>query len=416
MKLFSFLEKRSEEEEPVYHLRDFVAGIGVDDRVITREEALNIPALSSCIELISNTIAILPVKLYKKTEDAKEEIDDYRIKLINENTNDTLDGFQFKKAIVRDYLLDGKGYSYINRERNKVKSLNYIPNNYISVVKNSDIVFKDYKIYVQGKTYNDYEFLKITRNSEDGITGTGVLQEFNETLKIVYTYIMYELILLKTNGNKKGFLKSSQRLSKEAIEQLKNSWKELYSKDNQMMILNNGLDFQEISSTSVEMDLNNNKKTNDDRIYNMFNVPRGLLDGNVNLNDTLYNNFIKLSILPILKAIETSLNKDLLLESEKGSFYFAFDTKELLKGDIERRFKAYEIAVKNGIMQIDEIRYIENMKPLDFNFVKLGLQDVLYDPDTGEIYTPNSGTSYKLGENLINTKGGENVNEDGIEK
>lgn len=416
MKLFSFLEKRSEEEEPIYHLRDFVAGIGVDDRVITREEALNIPALSSCIELISNTIAILPVKLYKKTEDAKEEIDDYRIKLINENTNDTLDGFQFKKAIVRDYLLDGKGYSYINRERNKVKSLNYIPNNYISVVKNSDIVFKDYKIYVQGKTYNDYEFLKITRNSEDGITGTGVLQEFNETLKIVYTYIMYELILLKTNGNKKGFLKSSQRLSKEAIEQLKNSWKELYSKDNQMMILNNGLDFQEISSTSVEMDLNNNKKTNDDRIYNMFNVPRGLLDGNVNLNDTLYNNFIKLSILPILKAIETSLNKDLLLESEKGSFYFAFDTKELLKGDIERRFKAYEIAVKNGIMQIDEIRYIENMKPLDFNFVKLGLQDVLYDPDTGEIYTPNSGTSYKLGENLINTKGGENVNEDGIEK
>lgn len=416
MKLFSFLEKRSEEEEPIYHLRDFVAGIGVDDRVITREEALNIPALSSCIELISNTIAILPVKLYKKTEDAKEEIDDYRIKLINENTNDTLDGFQFKKAIVRDYLLDGKGYSYINRERNKVKSLNYIPNNYISVVKNSDIVFKDYKIYVQGKTYNDYEFLKITRNSEDGITGTGVLQEFNETLKIVYTYIMYELILLKTNGNKKGFLKSSQRLSKEAIEQLKNSWKELYSKDNQMMILNNGLDFQEISSTSVEMDLNNNKKTNDDRIYNMFNVPRGLLDGNVNLNDTLYNNFIKLSILPILKAIETSLNKDLLLESEKGSFYFAFDTKELLKGDIERRFKAYEIAVKNGIMQIDEVRYIENMKPLDFNFVKLGLQDVLYDPDTGEIYTPNSGTSYKLGENLINTKGGENVNEDGIEK
>lgn len=416
MKLFSFLEKRSEEEEPIYHLRDFVAGIGVDDRVITREEALNIPALSSCIELISNTIAILPVKLYKKTEDAKEEIDDYRIKLINENTNDTLDGYQFKKAIVRDYLLDGKGYSYINRERNKIKSLNYVPNNYISVVKNSDIVFKDYKIYVQGKTYNDYEFLKITRNSEDGITGTGVLQEFNETLKIVYSYIMYELILLKTNGNKKGFLKSSQRLSKEAIEQLKNSWKELYSKDNQMMILNNGLDFQEISSTSVEMDLNNNKKTNDDRIYNMFNVPRGLLDGNVNLNDTLYNNFIKLSILPILKAIETSLNKDLLLESEKGSFYFAFDTKELLKGDIERRFKAYEIAVKNGIMQIDEIRYIENMKPLGFDFVKLGLQDVLYDPETGEIYTPNSGTSYKLGENLINAKGGENVNEDGIEK
>ena len=388
----------------------------MDNTKITREQAMNIPSLSSCVELISNTVAILPIKLYKKTEDSVIEVEDSRVRLINEDTKDTLDGYQFKKAIVRDYLLDGRGSAYINRDRNQVKSLHYISSKNLTVIKNTDLIFKDYKILVQGKNYEDYEFLKITRNSIDGINGIGILEEFNDTLKIVYSYMMYELILLKTNGNKKGFLKSASRLSKEAIEQLKTSWRELYSKDNQMMILNSGIDFKEISSTSVEMDLNNNKKTNDDRIYNMMNVPRGLLDGNVNLNDALYNNFIKLSILPILTSIETALNKDLLLEKEKGSFCFAFDTKELLKGDIERRFKAYEIAVKNGIMQIDEIRFIENMKPLGFDFVKLGLQDVLYNPKTGEIYTPNSGNSYTLGENGKNLKGGDKENEDGVEK
>ena len=62
----------------------------------------------------------------------------------------------------------------------------------------------------------------------------------------------------------------------------------------------------------------------------------------------------------------------------KTDHFFAFDTTELTKGDIEKRFKAYEIGVKNGILQIDEARYKENLPPLGLKFLKLGLQDVLY--------------------------------------
>jgi HK97 family phage portal protein len=154
------------------------------------------------------------------------------------------------------------------------------------------------------------------------------------------------------------------------------------------VVLNNGLDFQEASNTSVEMQLNENKKTNSTEICRMFITPPSILDGTASVE--VYNNWIKVCILPILIAIQTALNKDLLLQSEKGSFYFAFDTKELLKGDIEKRFKAYEIASKNGIMQIDEIRYREDLEPLGLDFIKLGLQDVLYNPKTKEIYTPNT--------------------------
>ena len=71
----------------------------------------------------------------------------------------------------------------------------------------------------------------------------------------------------------------------------------------------------------------------------------------------------------------------------------------LTKGDIEKRFKAYELGIKNGVLQIDEARYKENLPPLGLKFLKLGLQDVLYFADSEEIYTPNTNKLAKMGEN-----------------
>lgn len=47
-------------------------------------------------------------------------------------------------------------------------------------------------------------------------------------------------------------------------------------------------------------------------------------------------------------------------------------------------------------MQIDEIRFRENLPPLNLDFVKLGLQDVLYYPKTQDIFIPNMNSSGNL--------------------
>lgn len=356
---------------------------------LTKEQALNIPALAAGVDIISDTVASLPVKLYREENGKVEEIDDVRVDLINDETGDTLDGFQFKKALVMDYLLEGNGYAYINRQRNKVKSLHYVEARYVSVLLNSDPIFKDYDILVNGRTYRDWEFIKVTRKSKDGVTGKGIIDEHNKVLSIAYNTLVFEDFLVRTGGNKKGFLKSETKLTQDAIEEVKKSWKKLYSNDNteNVIVLNKGLDFQEASSTSVEMQLNERKITNANEINTILRMPSGKID----------EDSIKNCILPILKAIETALNKDLLLPSEKEkSFYFAFDTKELLKGDIEKRFKAYEIALKNGFMQWDEIRYKEDLPPYGIDFIKLGLQDVLFNPKTKEIYTPNTNKAVSI--------------------
>ena len=88
-----------------------------------------------------------------------------------------------------------------------------------------------------------------------------------------------------------------------------------------------------------------------------------------------------------------AFNRELLVEIEKCSFYFSFDTKEMLKGDIKERFEAYKIAIESNFMQIDEIRYMEDLPAIGINWIKLGLDSVLYNPVTGEIYTPNTDSN-----------------------
>ncbi len=154
-------------------------------------------------------------------------------------------------------------------------------------------------------------------------------------------------------------------------------------------MLNNGIDFKESSNTSVELQLNENKKTNAEEFAKLFHIPTNVIAGNA--TDTQSESLAKLAAIPLISTIQCALNRDLLLESEKADHYFAFDTKELLKGDIKSRFEAYAIALDKNFMQIDEVRYAEDLEKLGFNWVKLGLQDVLYNPDENVLFTPNTG-------------------------
>ena len=375
---------------------------------ISKDQALNIPAFTSCVELISMTVASLPVKLYTATGETTETKKDQRVDLLNDDTGDTLDGFQFKKALVEDYLIHGGGYAFINRRLNKAQSLHYVDFPYIAINKNVDPIYKKAEFMVNGESFSDYQFVKLLRKTKDGVTGKGILKENNKMLSVAYNQMVYEEVLVMTGGNKKGFLKSQGRLSKEAMDELKAGWKDLYANSTEnVLVLNNGLEFQEASQTSVELQLNEHKQSNSNETCKLFLVPPRILTGEADEEE--YNNWVKICILPILSAFESALNKDFLLPSEKEDHFFAFDTTDLTKGDVEKRFKAYEIGVKNGILQIDEARYKENLPPLGLKFLKLGLQDVLYFADSEEIYTPNTNKLAKMGENpTVDPKGGAN--------
>lgn len=382
------------------------AGLAIDN--VSRPMACNVATLEGCVELISNTIAMIPIKLYKKENSEIREIeDDIRLKILNDETGDTLNAFDFKKALIQDYLLVGNGYAYINKQGTKIKSLHYVKAEELSINRNVDPIFKDYDILVNGKTYKPYQFLKVLRSSRDGSTGTGIIESNPILLSVAYNSLRYENILAKTGGNKKGFINADKPLDQAAIDILKEQWNKMYSGNSQnCVVLNKGLTFQESAATPTEMQMNENKVTNGDEICKILNIPPSIItgDGKANTND--YEKMVKISILPAVTSFITCLNRDLLLEREKESFYFAPDLKELLKGDLEKRFKAYEIAIKNKILGVNEVRYEEDKPPIEAlnDIVVLGLNDVLYNTTTGQVYTPNTDKKTNM-----NLKGGENI-------
>lgn len=363
---------------------------------IGREGAMNIPSLAGCLNKIAGTMAAVPIKLYKREDDRITEVtDDRRTILLNSETGDTLDAYQMKRAVVLDYFLGRGGYIYIDKVRNEVRSLRYVAEKNISFNQNPDVIFKDYDILVQENTYRPYQFVRLLRNTEDGAQGKSLIEENKQLLSVAYNSMKFEETLVATGGNKKGFIKSPRRLSQQAINSLKEAWRNLYSNNTEsVVILNEGLDFQEASNTSVEMQLNENKKTNGDEICKVIGIPPSLLSGNAGEQDE--KNFIKYELSNLLAEFRTALNRAMLLESEKQMYFFDFDISELIKGDIDKRYNAYSVGIEKGFLQTDEVRKKENMPPLGMKFIKLGLQDGLYDPESNKVIVLNTSKTLDL--------------------
>lgn len=381
------VEKREEIIAPVQQemvASDVLLQALLNSQPVTREQALTLPAVSGAVDFISGIIASTPIKLYKyKDGKVESKDDDPRVLLLNGDTGDTLDAYQMKKAMVEDYLLGKGGYAYIRRNRNEVTGLFYVKDIFVSAIPNFKPIYKDYYIIVEGGTYQKYEFIKLLRNTKDGATGIGLTQEVGTALETAFNTLLYQLNIVKSGGNKKGFLKSQKKLGQDEINVLKRAWNNLYgnSTDN-VVVLNNGLEFQEASNSSVEMQLNESKKTLQDEINNIFHI---------HPND-FYLTF-KEAIYPIIRAFTTALNKDLLLEKEKNKMFFEFDVKEIIKANPKEQAEIYKIYKETGMLTINELRRMDNRDRVEgMDVLNVGLGAVLYDTNSHKYYTPNTDT------------------------
>ena len=386
--MWPFKKKQVEERSEAVTFDEVLLKAIMNKGSVSLDEAMEIPSFAGCVNKICDTISIIPIKLYQKTGEGVEEVEDDRVALLNIDTGDTLNGADFKKALVRDYLTAKGGYAFINKRGNKFLSLNYVEADKVAFYEGVDPVFKDYKITVNGKIYDGYQFIKVCRSTKNGYKGTSIVEEANLALTVAYTSLKFEGKLVKRGGNKKGFLESEKKLDNDAITALKEGFNKMYSDDNEnAIVLNNGVKFHESSDSSVQMQLNENKAANGIEICKLFNMPPEILAGKA--TEEHKKQYIQFCIIPILEVLVQSLNKDLLLEKEKDKKYFDYDVSELTKADIKTRYEAYAIGYKNRFLQISEIREMENLPDLDIPFFMMGLNDVLYDPESGDIFIPN---------------------------
>ena len=393
---------------------------GIDEHnqdFITRKKALSLPSVYANVELIANTIGNLEIKLYRENNGSVEEVkEDYRTLLLNDEPNAFMTGDELKKAMVRDYLLEGNCYVYIEGQglSKDNQKLHYIPTDKISLLLSPGAILKEVTVLIEGQTYDIRQFLICTKNTLNGVEGKGIVAECNDILKQALDNMEYTSRTMGNGGVKRGVLQSTRRLTAEAITELKKAWKRLYEKNNDCIVLNEGITYHELRQTGAEMQMIESKSAIDADICKLFNVPVNMFDCSIPAE--VWDAFVKLAITPILDKFEKVLNKCLLETEERGRYYFAFDTKQLNKGDIEKRFKAYEIALKNGFMTPSEVRFEEDLNEITtLNFVKLNLGDVLMDIASGIIYTPNTNTT--VNQNYTNVvQNGADMSKSGVNK
>ena len=397
-------EIRADTEADMMHetVSDTLLRVLLDRGTVSKTMALQIPTVQACINIISNTICQLPIQLLKRKDGGDVEIiqNDSRIRLLNDDTGDTLTATMFWRAMLEDYYLGKGGFAYLNKRWNSLESIHYVNEEdlYISQ-QNFDPIFKDYKIGVQDNQYLPSEFFKILRKTKDGMTSRSIVDDNPLVLNVAYTELAYELAQAKKGGTKRGFLQSEKVLSQNAVDALKDGFRRLYGEsDENVVILNNGVKFQEASASAQELQMNENKASNAEEICKLFGIPASMVCGSKvgnSMTDNDKDQFIR-ACVAVMTDIECSLNRDLLNEEEKPSMFFSFDTKELTRGSLKERYEAYKIGLEKNFLQIDEVRQKEDMEPLGIDWIQLNLNTVFYNPTTQEIYTPNTNASMNL--------------------
>jgi len=409
------IEERSRQADFSYG-SFFISSFFGDNKEITEEQALKIPAITSCVDLISSSIAQLPIYLYQENKKGEViKINDNRVFLLNEEPNNLQNGYNFKKQIVKDYLLYGASYTKIEKVRNKITAFYNLEIEKITItkyLKNSyqyDAVINfNYDITNQlneNKFYPE-DLIIILRDSEDGITSKGALKNNSDIIKLAIDELDYSRSLVKNGALPIGILKTASKLTEKAIKNLRTSFERLYSgasNAGKTILLEEGLDYKPISMKPNDLDLTNSKKNTISEIARIFNVPEAMINSSANKYNSNEQNslhFLQYCISPIINALEAGINKSTLLESEKKKgFYWRIDTSELLRTTESQKVETTVKAMQSGLYSINEARSKIDLPSLNEDYLTWSLGSIFYNPKTDKMTIPNLGVTLDKDEN-----------------
>ena len=374
---------------------------------ISEEEALSISSVAAATDLITSTIARLPVKLYKQGEKGEYvNIEDSRTFLLNNEPNHLQTAITLKKRIILDYLLHGNSYIYPEWQRNDLMAIHHIPARNVNVEKyvNKNLPFVvNGVIKVVGADASMVEFLPddlmiILKNSEDGLQSSGVLDLNSELLNLALNQQEYSSSLLENGSLPMAILSTPSKLSDKAMERITKSWRSAYQggkNAGKTVVLEDGMDYKPVSLNPNELDLSTSKNSTLSDIARVFGIPESMLNADANkYNSNEQNNlhFLQYTLEPVITAFESALNKSLLLEEEKKKGYsFRFDRDSILATTEAEKFATTIQAMKGGLLSVNEARERHNMKQILDDYMMWSLGNIFYNKDDSKMTIPNMG-------------------------
>jgi len=419
MGLFDWLEKRSADgtvtQSTSYNNEAEALGSLLGIEAITEDKVMRIPTAKKCVDKIAGTIAQMPVYLYKENADGSIErvLNDNRVHLLNHEPNDYTKGINLKRNMAKDTLLYGASYTKINFAGNTILDLHPIKTTSVTVNKHirndyevvgADILLNTSEngtfksITKKQPKYKAHDFIIVTNDCSDGLTGTGALKHGEDIFRLALSEMEYTTNYFETGALPIGVLYSEDGkvLNQKERDSLKAAWQRLYGGAKnafKTVVLPSGMKYQPMAQPMLATE--NMRNSFADDICKIFNVPEGTISTGGKQYQSLAQNskeFLTTTLSPIIGAMESAFDKALLLESEKDKgYFFRFDTSELLRATKKEQVEMVALGLEKGIFTINDARAMLDLPPIDDDVFMWNLSNVLYNPKTGEMKVPNMG-------------------------
>lgn len=377
------LKRQRGEPKNKYEGNDFslLFGRTTSGKTVNERTALQTTAVYACVRILSETIASLPLHVYRYTEGGKTKDTEHALyTLLHDEPNPDMTSFVFRETLMSHLLIWGNAYSQILRDRSgQVIGLYPLLPDQMSVHRSEK--GKLYYVYNRYEEDNpnfqekgsivlsQEEVLHIPGLGFDGLIGYSPIALAKNAVGMTLACEEYGASFFGNGANPGGVLEHPGILKDPA--KVRDSWNAVFHgtrNAHKVAVLEEGMSYKQIGIPPEEAQFLETRKFQINEIARLFRIPPHMVG---DLEKSSFSNieqqsleFVKYTLDPWVVRFEQALKKSLLLPEEKKTHFIKFNVDGLLRGDYQSRMNGYAIGRQNGWLSTNDIRELEELNPI----------------------------------------------------
>lgn len=377
------LKRQRGEPKNKYEGNDFslLFGRTTSGKTVNERTALQTTAVYACVRILSETIASLPLHVYRYTEGGKAKDTEHVLyTLLHDEPNPDMTSFVFRETLMSHLLIWGNAYAQILRDRSgQVIGLYPLLPDQMSVHRSEKgKLFYVYNRYEEDNpnfqekgsiVLSQEEVLHIPGLGFDGLIGYSPIALAKNAVGMTLACEEYGASFFGNGANPGGVLEHPGILKDPA--KVRDSWNAVYQgtrNAHKVAVLEEGMSYKQIGIPPEEAQFLETRKFQINEIARLFRIPPHMVG---DLEKSSFSNieqqsleFVKYTLDPWVVRFEQALKKSLLLPEEKKNHFIKFNVDGLLRGDYQSRMNGYAIGRQNGWLSTNDIRKLEELNPI----------------------------------------------------
>ena len=356
----------------------FFFGGTTSGKPVNEHTAMQMTAVYSCVRILAEAVAGLPLHLYKYTASGGKEkaLSHPLYFVLHDEPNPEMSSFVFRETLMTHLLLWGNAYAQIIRNgKGEVIALYPLMPNRMSVDRDSSgALYYTYTRYsdeaptMNGMTVTlrSSDVLHIPGLGFDGLVGYSPIAMAKNAIGMAIACEEYGAKFFANGAAPGGVLEHPGTIKDP--QKVRDSWNAAYqgsSNSHRVAVLEEGMKYQPIGISPEQAQFLETRKFQINEIARIFRVPPHMVG---DLEKSSFSNieqqsleFVKYTLDPWVIRWEQAISRALLRPDEKKLYFAKFNVDGLLRGDYVSRMNGYATARQNGWMSANDIRELENL-------------------------------------------------------